>query len=375
MDMRGQEAANVIPMHGRGSISKAEMIASIQEFCMKRNFEDALSREEIGRLEKFDRVDAQRKSLLINMSHYYRDNPRADVAPGVLTIITLMSDNDKGACTMSQAQMAIILYRQRTTIAEAVTRLKASQVVRSVNGKAMSYPTIPRSVTQSYNHVVWVAEALKTVATCPVEPTGQNLSRGADSSNIPVPSKQQVALPTCRVEASEPVGSTGHNFTKENSLEERGKAPSGVMGKVAAVVAAGLAGMPMAAAAEPHPVERVMQGAAECWQTPKAQMAAALNINELRAQKLVWMTETGLLQVSASLKEELQHDFPLVDLTSGLAIAAATVHIDQGALMAIREIRKRFAYLQSDLAAKQKRAESYARQDDSSRAKQRKVLL
>lgn len=139
--------------------------------------------------------------------------------------------------------------------------------------------------------------------------------------------------------------------TKADST--RAKVAASIMSGVLAVAAGPAAAQP------PEPPAQVQQCPAECWQTPKARMDAGLNINELRAQKMVWMTETGLLQVAGAFREELATTFPLVDITNGLAIAAATVHINQGALMAMREIRKRFGYLQADLAAKQKRAEVY----------------
>lgn len=262
-------SAEVIHLGERGKppVAKEDFTLAIQEYCLKRSFEAALCREEIGRLEKFARVDAQRKSLLINMSRYYRDNPRADVAPGVLTLITLLSDNDKGACTLSQAQMGIILYRTRTAIAEAVTRLKASELVRSINGKATSYPTIPRVVAKNYNHVIWVVDALKNVATCPVEPTGRNLSRRADTCSIPVPSRRQVNVATCPVEGGQPVPSTGHNFTTLNSTtlnnerericEESKTLPAKVAAAIATGIVAATASMPAAAnLPDPIPVVR-----------------------------------------------------------------------------------------------------------------------
>lgn len=206
----------------RGSVPavREDYTNAIQLWCQTRDTAEALTREEIGAMQKFDRVDAQRKSLIINLSIFYRDNPRADVAPGVLTLITFLSDNDKGACQMSQAQMALVLHRTRTTVADAVTRLKASGLMRSVNGKSLAYPTIPRAIAGSYNHLVWITDALKNAPTCLVEPTGSNLSGRADSSNIPVPLKRQVSEPTCRVEGGQPVGSTRQNFTKGNSKEE-----------------------------------------------------------------------------------------------------------------------------------------------------------
>ncbi len=349
-------------------LTKEQFTDAICLWCKTRNADEVLSREEIGRMQKFDRVDAQRKSLIINLSNFYRDHPRADVAPGVLTLVTFLSDNEKGACQMSQAQMAAVLHRTRTTIAEAVSRLKTSGLMASVNGKAMSFPAIPRAVAASYNHMIWATDALKIAATCPVEPTGSDLSRRADSNKPPVPSKQQVQSDTCRVEAPEPVGSTGHNFTNRTSQEdslgarprECGASDIGI-GRAAAALAAGMAAAVLPAAAAPsEPPAQVVSVAHECWQTAKAQMDAATNPMERRAQFQVWQTATGQIDVAGEFRQELIREFPQVDLKAGLAACAPNVKTQHGAFTAMQVVLRQFGYMRQDAINRQASAAARA---------------
>jgi len=150
--------------------------------------------------------------------------------------------------------------------------------------------------------------------------------------------------------------------TKERYIQTKDltKAPAreseAGFGKMVAAVAGALVATALPAAAAPHhPVEQVQQTVAECWQNPKARMDAGLNINEMRAQKQVWQTGTGLLEVTGDFKSELEHTYPLVDLKMGLAVAAAHVQPNLGALRMMLKIRERFAYLQSAAAEKQRR--------------------
>lgn len=131
------------------------------------------------------------------------------------------------------------------------------------------------------------------------------------------------------------------------------------LGKVAAAVAVALTAAPMPLAAQPHPVEHVMQDVAECWQNPKARYEAGANIHEMRAQRQVWMTPFGVVEVAGDFKAELEREFPLVSLKEGLATAAPNVHIGQGAIRAMQAIRRQFGYSQQNEANKQKRADAW----------------
>jgi hypothetical protein len=182
-----------------------------------RSVADALSRKEIGALRSFDRLDVLKKSLILGLSLYYENNPNADAAPGVLALVTLMSDNEHGVCTMGHVAMGEVLHRTRTTIASAVGRLKDGVLIDSENGKSGSNPVIPPVLAAQYNHVVWLINALRPVglsqqvgaSTCRAKPTG-DLSGQANRSEKPVGLSQQVG--------GEPVGLSQHNLKRDLPL-------------------------------------------------------------------------------------------------------------------------------------------------------------
>src|SRR5690606_21582768 len=140
--------------------SREEYTNAIRMWCTDRKLTDALSREEIAGMQRIDRMDAQRKALILNLIHYFRTHERADVAPGVAVIIHLMSDNDKGASTVSQATMAKLFNRSASSIADANRRLKEDEIIVAGRGRyPMTYPVIPRAVARSYNHLAWLLSA------------------------------------------------------------------------------------------------------------------------------------------------------------------------------------------------------------------------
>ena len=139
---------------------REEYSEAIRTWCVNRQLSDALSREEIAALPKFDRVDAQRKALILNLIHYFRTHERADVAPGVAVIVHLLSDNDKGAATVSQAVMGKLFNRSPSSIADAHRRLKEAEIIVTSRGRySASHPIIPRAVTQKSNHLAWLVTA------------------------------------------------------------------------------------------------------------------------------------------------------------------------------------------------------------------------
>ena len=225
-------ASNVVafgnPGHNKPPLSKEDYTAAIHGWLADKRNE--LSREEIAGMAAFDRVDAHRKAYLLGLAQYYRAHPRADVVMGVYAIVMFMSDNDKGVCTMGQAKIAQILNRSRQTVVQAMQKLQDAGLVHAEMGKAQSHPSIPRTVTDQYNHLVW---ALDAIITAPKEEkkSGQNiagLQRGPVRSSgqaEPVRPNGQVGegvrsngQATCPLEPSEPVRSNGPYFTKDNSI-------------------------------------------------------------------------------------------------------------------------------------------------------------
>jgi hypothetical protein len=108
---------------------KAFFIAEISLWVQDRRDENRLTREQLGALGGLERMQAQRQSLLDNFAHFYRQNPNADAAPGVLALATIFSDNNDGCCSLSVTRMAQFLSRSERRVREAVSRLKNDNVL------------------------------------------------------------------------------------------------------------------------------------------------------------------------------------------------------------------------------------------------------
>jgi hypothetical protein len=94
-----------------------------------RRVANAHKRDEIGNLKGADRLVHLRNSLIENCVRFYRENPRSDVAPGLLGLITFLSDNARGCCHLSIARMAQIFDRSETSVGLALHRLVACDVL------------------------------------------------------------------------------------------------------------------------------------------------------------------------------------------------------------------------------------------------------
>lgn len=95
---------------------------------------------------------------------------------------------------------------------------------------------------------------------------------------------------------------------------------------------------------------------AECWKSQKAMMAAATNIDEARAQRHVWVTPLGSVEISQDMSDEMAKVFPLVDQAAALAAAAPNVRPEKGAVACLANVRRQFGYMQQDAAGRERRA-------------------
>jgi hypothetical protein len=187
------------------TVDKAEFYNAITMWVENRRAEDALTREEIGGLDAFDRMDAQRKGLLIGLAQYYRTHKTADVAPGLMALGYHLSDNHDGACKMSQTRMARFLSRSRQTIKDGLERLNKEGLISfsGQNGRvSLVVPVIPKALA-CRNHVVWMLDAVESSMGEPVKATwqveaGKRLAKRSNNT-------QQIAAPevisgnTCQV--------------------------------------------------------------------------------------------------------------------------------------------------------------------------------
>ena len=81
---------------------KARFLAALDDWttaAKARRDQDAAARKT---LKGNDRLHAHRRAELEGLARYHREHPRADVAPGLFSLIVLLSDNDEyGACYLS----------------------------------------------------------------------------------------------------------------------------------------------------------------------------------------------------------------------------------------------------------------------------------
>jgi hypothetical protein len=218
-------SANVVSIDRKpiaNSDNKEEYVQAIQSWIKDRD--DALSRQEIGAMDWRSRLDAQRKAIILGLAHYYQKHPRSDVAPGVAVVMTLLSDNENGAATISQQTLAKLFCRSRASIAEAQSRLRDDNIIITSRGRyAATYPVIPRAVTSGYNHMTWLIEAAcapEASVNCPASLDDCQLSGRTRQLNHMPGQTLQLEAPNCQVEDDSIVRPDLHNFKEINSKEE-----------------------------------------------------------------------------------------------------------------------------------------------------------
>lgn len=354
------EGAEVIPFERGGvpAVSREEYVEAIHLWRQTRATAEVLSREELGAMDWKRRMDAQRKALILALVEYYRNHERADVAPGVLAIITILSDNDRGCATVSQPTLARMLGRSESSIRDAQKRLKDDGLITTGRGRfAGTSPVIPRFVAEHYNHVAWMVGALSE-ADKPLNLAGPP----ADcQSEGPAGGLNDTAYGSGGLKSVNP-GVEGISIRRGDarqlhSINSEEDSPKGAsIARMAIAIAASAAAMATPLAAEPYPTEQVAESPAECWQTPKAQMAASMSVAEARAQKQIWVTQTGLVEVAGEFRAELELEYPLVDLKCGLAASAINVKPDRGVIDCMQAVRRQFGYMQQDAKRREAKA-------------------
>jgi hypothetical protein len=123
--------------HNSGDLEarRNAFVAEITEFVQQRRQDEALTRQQLAKLDSLGRLQAQRQSILDNVAHYYARHPNADVAPGLVAVITFYSDNNEGACALKVARLAKFLSRSPTAIKEAFVRLERDRIIIVESGK------------------------------------------------------------------------------------------------------------------------------------------------------------------------------------------------------------------------------------------------
>jgi hypothetical protein len=150
---------------------KAAFVEEISKYIEARNCNEAFTRQQLGQLNGLERLQAQRQSILDNIAHYYAKNPKADVASGLLTVITFYADNNDGACELSNARLAAFLSRSPRAIQDALARLVAAQVVivePRINDTNLMTPWVHRSFGVIRDPLTWILDI-----RAPVPKTGR----------------------------------------------------------------------------------------------------------------------------------------------------------------------------------------------------------
>ena len=88
---------------------KVIFLDALTIWVQDRRDDERLQREQFAALDGLGRLCAQRQSLLDNLAQFYSTHSNADAAPGVLAVITMMSDNRDGCCTLSADRIARFL--------------------------------------------------------------------------------------------------------------------------------------------------------------------------------------------------------------------------------------------------------------------------
>ena len=150
----------------------------------ERRRQEVLTREQLGKLESLARLQSQRQSLLDNLAEYYARNPRADVAPGLLSLITFFSDNNAGACTLSIERMARFFSRSDRSVTDGLSRLETSRNVfieRRPERHPHAHAVGPQELRRHSRPTDWIADLrAPDLMTQPQRQTIETGNRGED---------------------------------------------------------------------------------------------------------------------------------------------------------------------------------------------------
>lgn len=141
---------------------RAIFIHEIELWSRNRREVDRLSRERLAGLQGFERLLALRQSLLDNIALYYEKHGNADAAPGVLALVTYLSDNREGCCTLSVERIAAFLSRDQRRIRDAVARLEQAgciSVERRAGATSRAVPWVHHWFGSSEDPLIWIVDA------------------------------------------------------------------------------------------------------------------------------------------------------------------------------------------------------------------------
>lgn len=188
--------------NGGDQFSRYELnIIAISSWVGDKRVKEALSRQDLAGLTGLDRLVALRNASLDNLHQFYLKNPQADVAPGVLATVCMLSDNGDGCCTISSVRLGKLLCRSDRAVRSAINRLELDgcvKVERRPGGTARVWPVINPIYAEQRDpiSVVLDAHAPTDRHVAPSEPrkaaSGVEEPRKAVSGVINFPTKSEV---------------------------------------------------------------------------------------------------------------------------------------------------------------------------------------
>jgi hypothetical protein len=239
------------------------------------------------------------------------------------------------------------MQKQRYAVSDDPRLLAAATELWLLESEAQPFPENPDTVIPFPEK----PEAVKLKKAVAAQSTSGKTVSGEPLPEKPLPAEPLPANPT-------------HTNKRYIQTTQETKGGDGSIVKVAAAVASTFTTiLPLAAIA--HPIEQVIDAPAECWQTPKARMAAGMNPMEAKLQRQVWVTSNGRIEVAGDFKAELEREFPLVDLKCGLSTSGPNVHTDRGAIQCAQTIRREFGFMQQREKKTAERAEQWEKPDTS----------
>lgn len=168
------------------------------------------SREVLRRLAGFDRIAALRHAALDAMFAYYRVNRKCDVAPGIISLVGALSDNESGVCYLAVPRIADLFSRSERRIRSAIRRLERSLVL-------MTEPQPGRPSLLS----LCLAPSIAADPTAPIMwSINVHAPRDrASTSTLTLQSGVTVASSTSDTSRSDPLTAESPNFTIDPTKE------------------------------------------------------------------------------------------------------------------------------------------------------------
>jgi hypothetical protein len=135
----------------------------ITKWVGEKKIQECLSALELGNLSMTEKAVAYRSILIVGGIRHCRIHARAEARMPILTLITYLSDNAQGVCSLSITKFQQLLNRSRPCIVENILALEAEGLigVERIDGMPNRYwPRIPAALAEMSPNPVWVVDAI-----------------------------------------------------------------------------------------------------------------------------------------------------------------------------------------------------------------------